>query len=135
MAKNKVKTHTFETYKLLQIIPTDDFLAVYVVDATDGQGKELQAWPVDALGLATVTVRTQRYEDRDGGRVKLHEEEALEENEIVGLELVDGEWCICQENSNFAGFCRKGGDIQKATAHLRADLFVELKLAKVREGA
>lgn len=113
---NVDRDKVFLRYRLIQVVPTNDFLAVYSDEIPDGSGAlELITDPIDALGVAKV------YEHRLGCKPE------WSHNAVVGLHLENGYFDICDTNSNFAGLVRKGGDVANATGCLPIKLCEKLK--------
>jgi hypothetical protein len=114
-------------YEVRQIVLTDDYMAVYAeCEHADGT-VTLHARPVQALGVADEI--TRRFEDlREVGRPEVHP------GQVVGLELAEGWFEVVNEYANFAGLCRKGGDIYKATGCLRGELLSRLRRPEVAGG-
>lgn len=111
------------TYSVRQITLTDDYLAVWADDAADGSAF-LTTTPIQALGVARATRKT--FEQREGEpRATVVSTERY--TEIVGLVLLEGYWDVVNEWCNFAGLCRKGEDIYKATGCLAYEFSRRLK--------
>jgi hypothetical protein len=121
-----VKSQTVR-YEVRQIVLTDDYQAVYA-DCEQADGSvTLYARPVQALGVADEI--TRRFEDmRAVGRPEVHP------GQVVGLVLAEGWFEVVNEYANFAGLCRKGGDINAATGCLRGELLSRLKRPEVAGG-
>ena len=98
-----------ESYELISVQMVADLDAVYAIKNDDGTYC-LQSWPIDALGMARVTTT------RHLGRTKLFDRD--DGTKIVGLELSEGYWHICDECDNFAGLVKRGDDIWEATGCL-----------------
>ena len=76
-------------YKILQVLPCTDMYALY---DTTGKLEELTAQPITLLALV-------RVDDGAGPPCPY--------NQVLGLELTDGHYAICNETKNFEGLCTK----------------------------
>lgn len=108
----------YKTYKLLSMVLTDKYQAVYAIDDDEGEGMHLEAYPLEALGIARVARHFVRRRTGDTyGKI----EPVLPDDvygEVVGLELCDGDFEIANESCSFGGICKIGDDISKAVAYL-----------------
>lgn len=98
-------------YDILQIQPTDQFVALY--SYTDENQQEcLLVVPLRAIG--TALVRTLDCPEH-GPR-----KESLRWYQVVGLELIDGQWVIVDEDDHYLGMASKGDDFTYFRNRLRA---------------
>lgn len=110
------KTVTFERtlYKILQVVPVHDMLAVFADE--DGS---LYTCPIYFLALAEVTpCKTTYHDDVSKGSWHIQEEHGEIYQDVVGLDLAGGQFDICNDLENFAGLCRVGDDPDDAIAYL-----------------
>lgn len=107
-------------FKLLQVLPAGGFQAVYAEDDEANPGKfKLVASKLAFLALAE---RTTRSFSRPKNAPKTMSGEEYGEpgvaNVLVGLDMAEGGFMVCEALDNFAGYCLEGGDITEATGHL-----------------
>lgn len=128
-------------YELISVTITDAFAAVYAVHAdpatpqTADSPVTLEAMPVDAIGVAKRTVRHFRRAASHGTCDSY--KDVPDGTEVVGLDLFDGSWLICQEDGNFAGMIRRGDDPSQAIDCLDPAYFPRLvspTYAEIRAG-
>lgn len=110
----------YTDYKILQIIQCTGMQAVYAYDDVDNPGKyKLEANPIRFLAVANMTTRfCERSKDSPLSISPREYRDAEVENVIVGVELTDGYFVVCNDADNFAGYCFEGDDISSATAYL-----------------
>lgn len=110
----------FDEYEILQVIQCTGIQAVYAQEDEANPGKfRLEGGPIELLAVAKKTTTfLEKAKDAPIATRWRKCKDAEVENVIVGLELIDGSFEVCNEASNFAGYCRDGDDITKATAHL-----------------
>lgn len=93
---------------------------MYAEDDDENEGKfKLVAYPIRFLAIAK---RTRKFleKPKDAPEMTVGREcESPEvDNVVVGLDLADGLFDVCNEMSNFAGYCFEGEDISQATGYL-----------------
>ena len=123
---------TVSDFKLLQVFPVTDYLAVYAEEDQDDPTKyKLVAHPIHLLALADVVEST--IESGDGKPVRvlsIHDPFRA----IVGVDLSEGGFDICNEDRKFAGICREGDDISKVDWHLNIEYAETLPGWRVSDG-
>ena len=116
----------YTDYEILQIVPTNEYRAVYCIEE-DGKAS-LQAWAIDALAVAKATTRFMRRPSDAKSFVAGRDcQDPDTRNEVVGVNLADGFWEVCNQVANFAGLCRVGQDISQCTGELRPEYLDKLK--------
>lgn len=112
----------FDEFQLLQVTPCHKMLAVYAMEDESQPGKhKLEAYPIHFIAVAKVTTRfLERPKSAPKYTCGMEYQKPDVRNDIVGLDLVDGLFEVCNEASNFAGYCREGDDISLATDYLHA---------------
>ena len=110
----------FDEFEILQVIQCSDVLAVYAIQAGAHPEKyKLESWPIHFLAVAKVTTRfMERPKDADTTVISRERKSPEVCTAVVGLELSDGSFEVCNEASNFAGYCMKGDDISEACYYL-----------------
>ena len=118
MTEDKYRWET-EFYKVLQAFPCENLLAVYAECDDEHPGfYTLKSYPVHFLAVAKVTTRFyERKAINDIAGFQQYDEPYIQ-NEIVGLQLSEGYWSVCNELGGFAGLCHAGEDITAATGCL-----------------
>jgi hypothetical protein len=109
-----------KNYELLQVFSVSGMLTVFAIEDDENEGKfKLEAEPLSLMALAKVTTRSIRRA-RDAPEFSpgtdLHSPDVR--NEIVGVYLDGGMFEVCNEASNFAGYCKEGDDIATAIGYL-----------------
>jgi hypothetical protein len=94
-------------------MPVENHEAVFADKQADGSCR-LISNPIDLLALANAT--TKWWRGHPGKVYDTHTERV-----VVGVEMVEGTFQICQEADNFAGLCRAGDDISRATWFLKPE--------------
>lgn len=95
----------YKTFKLLQIMPANGEYAIYAHE--DGT---LDITKVDMLAIAKVTT-IERYGHTAVNDCRFNKEKVVDtDNEIVAIQLREGYFNICNEDSNFAGLCYENQD-------------------------
>lgn len=111
----------YDSYEIRQIVLTTEYQAVYAEEDKNGDCT-LRAYPLDALGVATVSRHFLRRSITDRPAKKYQPGEEYQPpditQDIVGLDLADGYFQVVQDANNFAGIARKGEDINQATGYL-----------------
>ena len=119
------KRWEYDQYELLSITPCENVLAVYAEEDTEEEGMfKLAAYPIRFLATAKRTTRfRQKPKNSPPGTVGMEYAEPDVENVVVGLELENGWFSVCNEMDNFAGYCFRGEDISNATGYLHCRKF------------
>ena len=114
MSKENRWVYSYELQTVTQVVGMN---AVYADSHPSEKGKfHLVAFPIYFMGVAKVT-RTE-YCDVGAG-LDLRKVQTLDEGTtIVGLELADGYFEVCNDADNFAGLLRDGEPIHDATGFL-----------------
>jgi hypothetical protein len=110
----------YDEYKILQLIQCAGVQAVYAQDDEDNPGKyKLEGYPIRFLAVAKKTTRFFEKPKDLPLTIRAREyRDAEVDNVIVGVELAGGYFVVCNDASNFAGYCHEGDDITNATAYL-----------------
>lgn len=118
------------TFELLSITPCENVLAVYAEEEDEEKKPVFRSYPVRFLALAKATTRFFKKEKGapDWGKVEHRDEEV--ENIVVGLDLAEGYFDICNKMGNFSGYCFVGDDISKATSYLNMEWFNDSRFKK-----
>lgn len=104
---------TVDTFELLNVVPVTDMFAVYAVPHPTQHGKFcLEKSPIHFIGVAKVTEITYRLCDVISKK--------RVDNRIVGVDLADGYFTVCDEANNFAGLMKDGDQIDSITGCLVA---------------
>jgi hypothetical protein len=125
---SKNEYYTADKYTLIQLMPADGWIEVYVQERDDGT-VYFEATKPDFLALANQ--ETFRYSRSRPGK----DGEKIEEwRVIVGVTICeeDGTENIGHDDSNFAGLARDGSDITKIRWHLSDDLIVLIKATEAK---
>jgi hypothetical protein len=109
-----VKRSSVTHYDPQQIVLTDDYQAVYTQEEADGS-LSLYSRPVLALAVARETRIVRELREGDEVPQVVRRDVSMV---VVGMVLVDGYWSAVNECDNFAGLCRNGDDIYRATGCL-----------------
>lgn len=108
---------TTETFELINVVPAADMFAVYAVPHPTQEGKfYLEEDRIHFLGIAKVNEHTYQGDDHSM-LSKLIKTRQLP-NRVVGLDLCEGYFSVCDEADNFAGLMKDGDDINDATGCL-----------------
>ena len=108
------------SYEIISVSPCTDMFAVYALESESEPGQHvLTSEPIYFIGVARVEeVTLRKLESASPGTPGEPCGEKHVRNEIVGLELSDGSFEIWNQCGNFAGLCRAGDDIRRATGCL-----------------
>lgn len=99
-------------YEVISVAQADKMLAVYAQRHPTEEGKfELVADPIHFVGVAKVT--TLFFEKRDDEKYGRQVDTEFIGTKVVGLDLCEGFFQVCNEASNFAGLMREGDDIDR----------------------
>ena len=101
---------TIRIGELIQIIPCQGLLAVWVLGRSEG----VMCEPISFLGLAKCD-----WIDEDG-------EVYSEHNEIVALQLENGEFEVCERCNNFAGLIHQGASPLGVNGRLSSGKYMEI---------
>jgi hypothetical protein len=108
-----------DNYELLQAFQCKGVLSVWAMEDENNPGKhKLEAIPIHFMAVAKVTTRYFQKPTGANYRSVQQYREPYTETRLVGLDLADGYFEVCEEASNFAGYCMEGDDISKATGCL-----------------
>lgn len=102
-----MKRVSFDSYELLQIAPVSGVEAIYAVAQEVDGSAILDSWPIDAIGVAKVTTRYFEYPDVYDGTSREYKKPTFS-REVVGLQLNEGWYSVCNEADNFAGLMKTG---------------------------
>lgn len=95
-----------DVYEIRQLIPVSDYEAVYSHTHGDGEPKTFTRNRIEFIGVAMTKVLDDGIWRNDW-------------RAIVGIELCDGSFHICNEADNFEGFVRCGEEL--SCEHKRID--------------
>lgn len=106
-----------EYYEILSVTQVTGMYAVYAGKSDSEERKyELFKHPIYFIGVAKVKIVTMEMFEKEKNSRVVHEE--LQGTRVVGLELSNGFFDICNEANNFAGLLMEGEPIENATGFL-----------------
>jgi len=112
-------------HKLLSFQLTNDYVGVFAEEVSRGVF-ELVPRSIQAIGLAeSTTTYFERLKKDHRNKREYRKPDVWVQ--VVTLWLFDGEWEICESFDNFAGVCKIGDDITKATGHLQYEYRLKIK--------
>ena len=110
-AANKMKreTWTFKRFLLLQFIPTDRYQAVFIEEHED-KTWSFRLEEIEGVALAQVTVVDMSCASRNKGGhpVDGREDGRYSYRDVVGVQLGDTGFMVCDDCCNFTGLIRRG---------------------------
>lgn len=109
MNQPQITTNIVEHFEVLGVCPATNLKALYAVPSDKQKGYfRLECQDVDFV--ATVKVTEKWYSGNDGLQIQpTRVVQAV--NRVVGLDLSEGYFTVCDEASNFIGLIREGQDI------------------------
>lgn len=108
-----MQTVTRCDYEILQVVPAAGYVAVYIQTRSEDGARYLSAEPIHLLAVVRVAEKTWEYPNNIGRPGRIVSEEPAR-TEVVGIDLSDGYFQVCNEACNLAGYARDGEDIHAA---------------------
>ena len=104
---------TVDSFELINVVPVDKMFAVYAVPHPTQKEKFcLEKSPIHFIGIAKVTTHFWTRNEQTKRAVSLGNEP--EGTRVVGIDLCEGYFSVCDEADNFAGLMKDGDDIDNA---------------------
>ena len=106
-----------DDYEVISVTAVDGMVAVYAYEHPTEKGKfYLHHEPLSFVGVAKVFTKFyERVAGKDYGHVV---QTVSNGTKVVGIDLSEGYFTVCNEADNFAGIMREGDNICDATGCL-----------------
>lgn len=111
------KQWSVDHYTVISVTQVSGMFAVYAYDHPTENGKfYLHKEPLHFVGIAKVRTSVMRTDSN--GKTCSRISELENGTQVVGLDLSEGFFTVCDEACNFAGLMREGDDIDNVTGCL-----------------
>jgi hypothetical protein len=113
-----MKEYLEKKFKLLSVQFVSGFEVVFAVDESGDGLLDLVSRPIEAIGVAEVYESLIRGDWFNGKWTELSRTKTETWTDVVALELEGGFWQVLNENDNYAGMMKSGGNIENAIGNL-----------------